>query len=861
MLPSEIVSSSLWRTAFVNRKDTFEEKKRQVLESQFKKLRENMSFLTAEISRTIPELTVHDITHLDALWETASTIAGSDYPINPLEGFVLGAAFLCHDSAHCFEAYSGGKDAVKNSVSWSDNYALAKKDNPEAEDKEIEKIVTFNTLRELHAEQAERLLLESWNKPDSTDSLYLLEDRELRSNLAVTIGKIAASHHWDIEKVCQNFKTPYPAPTNYPTDWRIDALKLALILRCADAAHIDDRRAPDFLHALIHRSGISLEHWRAQNNLSRIYAVNSNKSKAKAIIRSKHPFEEAQSTAWWVAYDAVKLLDKEIKASQEAIREYLTDVPEFYIEGVKGVESPAAISEFIETKGWLPIASELHVSNIESLVSKLGGTMLYGNSTDKLEVALRELIQNARDAIIARRSLDNGFIGKITIRLVCEDECSKVVVEDDGVGMSERVLTGPLLDFGTSFWTSSLVKSELPGLASSSFSAVGCFGIGFYATFMCSDSVLVSSKRYDQGVDATGRLHFKNGLSFRPLFAKGVLSSHSVSVSTRVELNLSSEYDLSVPIQINPNNKAENYPKTSFENYIAAICSGLDVNVDVVDVKNGTSKTVHYSIDNNFDYSEWLQRISFSPEKRSKFGEYIKQHKCRLRALKNDNKIVGLAALYTGLNQTDTCVSHRTVGGLAHTVHTGRTGQFIGFLDYETDSARRNIVISKPRASHQELERWGEEQIRLLKDMKISHSEWHAASSNLCQLGIDPINVANALIKINGKSYFCNIDQLAEFSLKWPIIFYKASGVDVLCNTVEARAIKDCVEVISIVNSKYNGIEWESDTSPVRDYSLVGCFLRKLDEKNYKVNLDIKTLDLMSVFGRLVELKFTSSIE
>jgi len=74
------------------------------------------------IASALPNLTQHDISHLDALWETATLIAGKDYPINPLEAFVFGGAILLHDSALSFEAYSGGITAIRSTIKWQDAY-------------------------------------------------------------------------------------------------------------------------------------------------------------------------------------------------------------------------------------------------------------------------------------------------------------------------------------------------------------------------------------------------------------------------------------------------------------------------------------------------------------------------------------------------------------------------------------------------------------------------------------------------------------------------------------------------------------------------------------------------------------------
>jgi hypothetical protein len=100
------------------------------LRSAYSIFRDRASQLTARISLALPDLTVHDVTHLDALWETADLIAGPDYPLNPMEGFVLGGAILLHDAALCFEAYDGGTEGLRRTLEWQDCYAAEKDRNP-----------------------------------------------------------------------------------------------------------------------------------------------------------------------------------------------------------------------------------------------------------------------------------------------------------------------------------------------------------------------------------------------------------------------------------------------------------------------------------------------------------------------------------------------------------------------------------------------------------------------------------------------------------------------------------------------------------------------------------------------------------
>src|SRR5690606_6579524 len=79
-----------------------------------------VSQLVTQIPVDCRELTIHDVTHLDALWITAQEIAGDKLALNPAEAFVFGAAVLIHDAGLTTIAYPGGKDELKASALWED---------------------------------------------------------------------------------------------------------------------------------------------------------------------------------------------------------------------------------------------------------------------------------------------------------------------------------------------------------------------------------------------------------------------------------------------------------------------------------------------------------------------------------------------------------------------------------------------------------------------------------------------------------------------------------------------------------------------------------------------------------------------
>ena len=491
--------------------------------------REHMKGMLDEVRKDFTNLTDHSIEHVDNLWVLASLITGEEYPINPLEGFVLGCSFLVHDSMLSYKAF-GGKDNLRNTIEWKDFYqdiVSSEYDTEEGKQK-----IDFKVIRQLHAKKCGDILSRQFEGVDGND-YYLLSDNEMREHYGQLIGEIASSHQWDTEKI-STLTSQVNGLAMFPKDWIICPRKLACILRCADAAAIDSGRAPDYLFRILRLNGVSRDHWVAQNRLGVSLDV---KDSSRLIITSTHDFEEKDFSAWNVAYDAVKVIDEEL----EKCNELLSEPEKFHVKSITGAKSRKSLASYIKTRGWEPSDVNVHISDVAHLIMTLGGKELYGKN-DNLLIVLRELIQNARDAINARKLLEGteNYNGKINVKVSKVGEEIVLSVVDNGVGMSLETITHSLLDFGSSFWHEDSVNVEFPGLKSSGFKSVGQFGIGFFSVFMIAKSVELETRKYTDGINDAHLVKFPSGLTLAPIFAN--YTSSSTTHSTKVSLILDDEH-------------------------------------------------------------------------------------------------------------------------------------------------------------------------------------------------------------------------------------------------------------------------------------------------------------------------------
>lgn len=676
--PTSEYNISLWKNTL-----GIDDENVRPLRESYLLARENAGYLLSKIRQDFPNLTVHDITHVDSLWNVADTIIGPNYPINPLEGYILGIAFLIHDAALSYDAV-GGIDRLRETIEWKDAYA----DGPgETDEDEFKKECDFAAIRTIHAREAESILSKSFTK-DNGSTFFIIENESYRTHFGALIGKIAASHHWDIDKVESELKRQINPRSEMPNDWKINAQKLACILRCADAGHIDDGRAPDGIYQSLLVNGVSRYHWESQNHLCQVCEDVDNPR--KLCITSITPFEKKDFDAWNVAYDAIRLFDEELKKSNHLLESIKADLAFPHI-GVSGATSKEDLSLYVETNGWQPCNFGVHTSNIKYLIENLGGRKLYGED-NMLLVALRELIQNARDAICARKGIQESFNrGKITIHYVNDNSKQYIEVKDNGIGMSMDCIKNYFLNFGSSYWKSSLSKEENPGLRSSGFRSIGKFGIGFYSVFMVAKSVDVYTRRYNKADDDTKRIEFAEGLTLSPILSD---CKSEYDVSTRIVIQLQEDIDptrclyfsvnegLSYPLEIHP---LSNTYFTSLSKMISVIAAGLDEDV-YFDDGNHCSCVHEGIVYPQYNKKQWLESIfSYAPKNIDVLADGLEF------IIDENERIRGLIGIPDEETIEKGFPSIETINGLISTeqdVFSLKT--FMGYVDFKEYEISRN---------------------------------------------------------------------------------------------------------------------------------------------------------------------------
>lgn len=553
---------------------------------------------------------------MDSLWGTASTIVGPGYRLNPAEAFVLGVAFLVHDIAMSKAAYALTKSQIQDDRSWPDTVGQllrARLGRPpttselESPPDDVVAIAEHRLLRELHAQQAAQMGAVGWTVGDNT--FHLIADDELRHAYGRVIGMVAASHHLAASQLADELGSPVGAPVFLPSNWTVNPLVLGCILRTADAAHLDAGRAPSVLMATRDLDALGRLHWGFQSKLQQPFPQDD-----RLVFTSSVAFQQSEADEWWMAYDTLRMVDDELRACDALLEERAA--ARFAVRGVARIELATQLKTLIPCEGWEPVHAGVHVSEVAELVRKLGGRQLYG---DRPEVALRELVANATDAVRALNSLNESrglgnTNGRVELSLENTQGSTWLTISDTGIGMSKAVLTGPLLDFGSSSWLAGAVLRDNPGLAASPFEPTGRFGIGFFASFMVADSVAVVSRARSAAEDDTWVLEFASGLEGRANLRRAQLDERLPVPGTRVRLAIQSRYvddgELSLPLDVRAPGYRRRIRTGSLRKMVRLLAPASDVDIWVRNSDGSREKVIAASDWVYCDGVELLSRLN-----------------------------------------------------------------------------------------------------------------------------------------------------------------------------------------------------------------------------------------------------------
>jgi hypothetical protein len=699
----------------------------ELLRSSYVQARERAALLAQDIATSLPEFTVHDETHLDALWEMADLVAGAEISLNGAEAYVLGIAILIHDLGLAVASYPAGPNALHGEPIWSDTVIrllrarlgrLPTQQERENAPEDVRVAAEREILRALHAEHAEQLASTSWESDG--EQYRLIEEPELRQAYGPIIGRLAHSHWWPTERLAGEFGAQIGSSPLVSSGWTVDPLKLACLLRTADAVHLDARRAPPFLRALRRPDGEAADHWAFQGKLNRPYLDDD-----RLTFTATSPFKTTEAKAWWLCRDVLGRVDGWLREIDALLADL--ERPRFAARGISAIDDPKRLARLIPADGWEPVDASLHVSNVADLVRRLGGEQLYGWD---VHVPLREMIQNGADAVRARRVMQSHGPewGEIKVSLDERDGRWFLTVSDSGIGMSDKVLTGALVDFGSSFWSSNNIAIEFPGLLARGFSPTGQYGIGFFSAFMLGDSVTVISRPYRAGIDGTRVLEFREGLGGRPLLRAATESEYLEEGGTSVTIELRDS-----PHSPNGLLGHRHASRQSLHGLCAWLCPTLDVNVAVN--ANGEVREV-IGANDWFELSPRDLRARLGDEDSDEEETLLELDECVRPLYGPGGELVGRAVVDLGRHRRVRDEPPRwpgvvSIGGLRSTSLSALGGILVG----RSERAARDVGV--PVVTLEELTRWAEEQAALLQALPKDPEEEKEIASVVTRCGGD----------------------------------------------------------------------------------------------------------------------------
>jgi hypothetical protein len=311
------------------------------------------------------------------------------------------------------------------------------------------------------------------------------------TDLIPAVLHVAESHGWgvlesndprDSEKSVSRLGTRKPV-SSVP----VNEQYLACCLRLADIMDFDRSRTPASVFQ--HLGFTEEKSWEEWNKHLQVTGWHVDEHEVMYSAPCSHP-------AFYVAVmEFLDWIDAELRDCRHLIREAPQNIADRYELNLPPVVDRRQVE--MEDRSYLAGAFRFQL-DYERIMQLLMDRSLYPDPS----LFLRELLQNALDACRTRdaqaRAANAAYTARITVWDHSDDlEDPRIVFQDNGVGMSRRIVENYFMRVGRSYYKSAEFDLERQRLAAKGveLEATSQFGIGILSCFMVSDQFEVETYR------------------------------------------------------------------------------------------------------------------------------------------------------------------------------------------------------------------------------------------------------------------------------------------------------------------------------------------------------------------------------
>lgn len=433
------------------------------------------------IRDTFPFYTLHDEVHICNVMRLMAELLGDGLSfLTRDEAALLVMAACCHDIGMSYtegekKELLNNKDPVrryldKNPSEYMKAYA-AGREEPDLSDE-----IKMNFFRNIHHERIRELL----QKKEWPRALRGRIDKE------------------DLIRVCRSHGEEVSELTALDPVHSLDRRFCAILLRLADILDFNDSRAPqaiyeynEFDERTSYSEQYSEEEWEKH--------LSSSGFRFESVADRSYPYPldyTAECRSIQIEQKVkcyLDWVDRELDDCSKVIRRFAGRWNDFVL--------PAKVERHIQSDGYL--SGQYRITLDQDQVMELFvGENLYSDPA----VFVRELIQNAIDAVRTRKQLDRSlpsdWTGQINIRTWSERGYHWFRIEDNGIGMTEEIIRNYFLKVGRSYYNSDEFRQEKHRCkADPDYTPVSRFGIGILSCFMGdkkTNQVEVSTKHFSE---------------------------------------------------------------------------------------------------------------------------------------------------------------------------------------------------------------------------------------------------------------------------------------------------------------------------------------------------------------------------